>query len=757
MCAGVEFCSPARLMARAVAGSRRDGTPDRADADPWHPDRAVWPLLEVIDACREEPWAALLWAHLGAVPGEAELDPSRRGRRWSITRQLTGLFAAYAVHRPAMVDAWAHGRDLDAAGAPLTSDRAWQAELWRRLRDRLGVPGPVQRLDAAVHLLRSTPESTDLPARLSLFGPTRIEPDQLAVLTALAAHRDVHLWLPHPSAVLWSRIAKRLDEGEPADDTRARDATALLVRHGLLAYLGRDSRELQLTLRRSAPSGSVDLHHAADSPAPRTLLTHLQADLIADRPARLSGDRPWLDSEDRSIQVHASHGPDRQVEVLREVLVGLLADDPTLEPRDIVVMCPDIEVFAPLIAAAFGLDSGDSAADHPGHQLRVRLADRSLRQLNPLLAVLSRLIALVESRMEVSAVLDLCAAPAVASRFGFGTDQLERLQELVAHSGARWGLDPAHRARFQMAEFAQNTWSAGLDRMLLGVAMDEAEPHFIGTALPLDDVDSGDVDLVGRLAEVVDRLRALTEACQLAQPLGDWIDLFRRTLELLTSVPASQSWQHAHAHQLLAQLAEAGSTGAPGPSLELAEVSALLADTMRGRASRANFRTGTLTVCTLLPMRSVPHRVVCLLGLDDGVFPRQRRVDGDDIAADEDRIGDRDLRSEDRQLLLDAILAARETLVVVYAGADPRTGTRLPPAVPVGELMDALDLTARTADGQRVSEAVTVRHPLQPFDPANFASVTGPRTRRPRAAGRPGTVPFSFDRAGLRGTLALRR
>jgi exodeoxyribonuclease V gamma subunit len=115
-------------------------------------------------------------------------------------------------------------------------------------------------------------------------------------------------------------------------------------------------------------------------------------------------------------------------------------------------------------------------------------------------------------------------------------------------------------------------------------------------------------------------------------------------------------------------------------------------------------------------MRSVPHRVVCLLGLDDGVFPRQSTRDGDDVLARDPWIGERDPRSEDRQLFLDAICAAEDHLVITYTGADERTGAPVPPAVPLGELLDALDRTAVTASG-RVRDAVTTHHALQPFDP----------------------------------------
>ena len=214
-----------------------------------------------------------------------------------------------------------------------------------------------------------------------------------------------------------------------------------MVEHRLLAYLGRDARELQLSIAAAEADLIDEPVSPPAAPPPDTLLGRLQSDIAADRAPRPAEERWLLPPDDRSIVLHASHGPDRQVEVLREVLVGLLADAPTLEPRDIVVMCPDIETFAPLIAAAFGLDTAETEAEHPGHRLRVRLADRSLRQLNPLLAVVSRLVTLADSRMPVSALLDLFASAPVAAKFRFTADDLDRLQDLLARAGVRWGLD----------------------------------------------------------------------------------------------------------------------------------------------------------------------------------------------------------------------------------------------------------------------------------------------------------------------------
>jgi len=690
ICSGVVFPSPSRLVTGALAGAA--GT--SADDEPWA--APLWPLLEVVDACVAEPWCAVLAQHVGA--GE---EGHRRGRRWSTAARLAALFSSYAAHRPQMLRDWAAGRDTDGTGE-LAPDLRWQAELWRRLRERLG-PSPAEQLAQRCAVLVAEPERAALPERLSLFGPTRLRADQLEVLAALGERRDVHVWLPHPSPVLWGRL-----RGRTAVHRRD-DPTATLPQHPLLRSHARDVRELQLRL-----PAHEDVHHAgADRPASQ--LGRLQADLREDR-------APTPAAVDGTVQVHACHGPARQVEVLREVLLRLFEDSRDLEPRDVLVLCPDVETFAPLVSAAFGLGPG---LPHPGHALRVRLADRSLRATNPLLDTVARLLALAGSRVTASAVLDLAASPAVRRRFALDDDDLERVRDWVARSGVRWGIDAPGRAPYGMAAVPQNTWRTGLDRLLLGVTTSEDEPVWLDRALPLDDVDSSDIDLAGRLAELLDRLEDVLGRLSGEQPVTEWVAALADGLDALTEVAEADAWQLAQARRELAEAA-AGST----VPVRLADVRAMLADRLRGRPTRAGFRTGSLTVCTLVPMRSVPHRVVVLLGLDDGVFPRTGGVDGDDVLARDPRLGERDVRSEDRQLLLDAVLSAGERLVVLHTGADPVTGAARPPAVPVGELLDVVEAMA---PGGR--EAVVVRHPLQPYDLRDF--------RAP--------APFSFDPVSLAG------
>ena len=515
------------------------------------------------------------------------------------------------------------------------------------------------------------------------------------------------------------------------------------------------TRSSGCTIRCSPPLAATPASCAAPSPSrpstrrwppavaePATLLGWLQHDLRANHaptPEERAA-RP-VDAADRSLQVHACHGPARQVDVLREVLVGLLDDDPTLQPRDILVMCPDIETYAPLVSAGFGLaDVVEGDGGHPAHGLRVRLADRALTSTNPLLAVAASLVELAGGRATASDVLDLAATPAVRLRFDLSDDDLDRVARWVQESGVRWGLDAAQRARFEMQRFEHNTWRSGLDRVLLGVAMSGDDHRHVGRGLPVDDVGSSDTDLVGRLAELVDRLAACVAALDAAADVGAWMGALRDGVRALTDVGSDDAWQLPQLERELARAASAAGDGS-GVALRLADVRALLASRLAGRPTRANFRTGTLTVCTMVPMRSVPHRVVCLVGLDDGVFPRATTVDGDDVLARHPLTGERDLRSEDRQLLLDALLAATERVVVTYTGANEHSGAVRPPAVPLGEILDAADRTL----AEPVRHHVLTRHPLQPYDPRNLL---------PEELVRSDPRPFSFDAAALAGARA---
>jgi exodeoxyribonuclease V gamma subunit len=721
VCANVDFPSPRRLVDEAVAaGSGID--PER---DPWAPARMVWPLLEVVDAHLAEPWLERLRDHL--EPGRGD-----RSRRLRAVQRLARLYDRYALARPEMLTAWRAGEDRDAGNAPLPGHERWQAELWRRLRDHVDRPGPAERLEAACRELIVRPEASDLPERIALFGLTALPARHLEVLRALAeGGRDVHLFLLQPSDAAWQHVQQALDRhGVPQE--RVHGATQFLPHNPLLASWGRDARELQMTLARAQPWAS-DTHHGTDDDAPPpTLLARVQSDVRGDRVP----EGTQAEAVTASLQIHACHGAHRQVEVLHDAILHALQDDPTLEPRDVIVMCPDIETFAPLIQATFG------TGEEPGpDDLRVRLADRALRETNPVLGVVARLLELTTARATASEILDLADREPVRRRFRFGQDDTSRLEDWVAASGTRWGFTARDRTdNYNLPDFPQGTWQTGVDRLLAGVALTEDEPRLLaGAIVPLDDVDSSAIDLAGRFAEFLERLDTTINAFKDPKSIAEWTTALATAADALTSTTAQDAWQRAELQRVLTDVldeatAEDGTT-TPTTQIDAADLAALLERRLAGRPTRASFRTGHLTVCTLQPMRSVPHRVVCLLGLDDTVFPRRAPRDGDDLLIAAPHVGDRDARSEDRQILLDALLAAEDRLIITYTGNDERTNAERAPAVPVAELLDVIERTA----GQDVRQRVVTRHPLQTFDARNFL--------RPD--------PWSFDTTTLAGARAL--
>ena len=751
VCANLDFPFPGGLVARATA--RATGV--ESDDDPWSPERAVWPLVEIIDGHIDDPSLRPLLQHLRATTPAGRQGQDTPLRRFAVARHVADLYDSYGMHRPEMVRAWASSDE----------DGGWQPHLWRLLRQRLGLLSPAERLPSAVETIAGSPELLDLPERLSVFGLTRLPAGHLQVLSAMAAGRDVHLFLLHPSGALWERVGAALSAGGIVMD-RAADSTRGLARSPLLRSWGRDAREMQVVLAAQGVSGGS---HYPVPPTPGreqpSLLRRIQDDVRADRAPTGAGTP--LDPSDDSLRVYSCHGRTRQVEVLRDAILHLLQEDPTLEPRDVIVMCPDIESFAPLIQAAFATgDPGSAAGFHTSAgihtaagfgpssrddqpegvpQLRVRLADRSLRQTNPLLAVAALLMELAGSRVTASAVLDLASRPPVSRRFGFDRDDLATIERWVADVEVHWGFDAAHRGRWGLGRVGENTWSSGLDRLLLGVAMADDGCRIFADTVPYGDLPSSSLDLVGRLSELLNRLERAIQMLAGPQPVQAWAEALTAATETLAVAPEDEPWQQEELRRTLAEASDEARHGASGPDLSLEEAGSLLAGRLAGRPTRANFRTGDLTFCTLVPMRSVPHRVVALLGLDDGAFPRHPEPDGDDLLLARPRIGDREARAEDRQLLLDALLAATEHLIITYSGKDERTNRPRPPCAPIAELLDAVDSSVAPPAVGRPRDLVVVEHPLQPFDERNFTV---------GALGRPG--PWSFDRVQMAGAEASR-
>jgi exodeoxyribonuclease V gamma subunit len=730
--ANVDFLFPATLVRRALGESSGLGA--------WSVGPLTW---AVHDALLADP------EHFGQSP-----DAVR-------SRAIADLFDRYALHRPSMVRRWSRGDDVDGVGAVLADHHRWQPRLWRQVREELGGTSDVERLDDLVAELRDTGTVAGvavgevLPPRVFLFGLASLPTPQLDVLAALSSHVDVRVLAPTVSPARWRRMRQELGavDGVPRPLPRAEDDFAARGDHPLVDSWGRPSREAHLLLLEAASAVGASLE-VPDLPAPEaepTLLQQLHHDLATDTcppgpPVDRADDRRLVVAgHDRSVQLHRCYGTGRQVEILRDALLHVLEDETlAVEPRDIVVLCTDIERFAPLVEATF---AGDP--DHGLPAIPVRVADRTLRQDTPLLDAVGGLLELLDGRFRASEVLGFLARPPVRAAFALDAADLDRIATWVEQTNIRWGLGPDDHEAFGVPpDLRVHTWRAGLDQLLLGAAMaDEGTRLGPDDVVPFPDVEGHDVEVAGRLADVVHRLGVAVESLRRPAPVHEWTARLATAVGQLCRLPDDDAWQWGQLERLLVEFAaEATRDGHPRPTeVDPHDLAALVQTRLGGGGARARFGTGAVTVSALTAQRGVPHRVVCLLGLDADSGAGALSA-AEDLAADPPCVGDRDPRSETRAQLLDAVLAAGDRLVIVSDGHDVRSNAPIPPAVPVAELLDVIDATARP-DGtdEPMRALLVVDHPRQSWSERNFV-----------AGELDGSGPWGFDTVALDAARARR-
>ena len=750
ICAATRIELPARFMWRAyrqVLG--RDAVPLQPALDKLP---LTWRLMQLLATLTGEP---------GFEPIASFLRDGDLARRLQLAQRLADLYDQYQVYRSDWLQAWAAGadrlpRESGQPGDPLPADQLWQAALWRELlaqlseADRDGIrPRLHQRLLAA--LATGAAPATPLARRVILFGMTHVPMQTLQALAALSVHCQVVLAVPNPCRYHWADILdgrELLQSGRRRHPLRAgRDLSTVALEqmhahaHPLLAAWGRQGRDFvrqldafddALAAQQRFALSRVDLF---DDAPDNTLLQQVQARIRDLVPLHEhAGAAATVPADDRSIVFHVAHGAQREVEVVHDQLLELLAHPPggqPLQPRDMVVMVPDIDLFAPAIRSVFGQYPRGDARFIPWD-----IADLKERGHDPLLIALEWLLRLPQQRCGLSEVRDLLDVPAVARRFGLAPEDLPRLVQWMDGAGARWGLHLEHRASLGLGACGeQNTWLFGLRRMLMGYAAGETG-SFRGIE-PYAEVGGLEAAAAGSLADLLTALTAWWAQAGTPATPAQWAERGRALLDTFFA-PGDEREQAAVASLQAALrdwLEACASAGFELPvDLAVAREAWLSGVDEPGPGRR--FRAGGVTFCTLLPMRAIPFEVVCLLGMNDADYPR-RGLRGDFDLMDrpgQQRPGDRSRRDDDRQLMLEALLSARRVLYVSWAGRSARDNSVQPPSVLVSQLRDYL----AAGWGAAVLAARTSEHPLQPFSRRYFEAAT--------SSGEAGPALFTYAR-----------
>ncbi|HHI68845.1 MAG TPA: exonuclease V subunit gamma, partial [Planctomycetes bacterium] len=412
---------------------------------------------------------------------------------------------------------------------------------------------------------------------------------------------------------------------------------------------------------------------------------------------------------DGTLELHSCPGGLREVEALKDRLLALFEEDPTLRPGDAAVLCPDLEVYASLVEAVFGGEPG-----RPG-SIPFQLGERNYRGESPLGEHFSRLLEILPGRIPASRGADLLEYPPLAERFGLGPEEVEQARLWIRESGIRWGEDEEHRAREGLPSFRENSWRWGLDRLLLGYAAPAEGKSLYGGVLPFDDVEGTAAAVLGGLCSFFSALREARAALEEPRLPGEWAAFYSELLEKFFSPSGVDSADAAWMRGLLQSMGEEAAAAGFEKKIDFLVFQEAFSFRLGEAVRRHSFLAGGVHFASLLPMRGLPFRVICLLGMNDGDFPRSETPAPFDRIARNPRPGDRSKREDDRSLFLETIAAARERLLIFWGGRSEREGSPLPPSVAVSELLDVLE---ESLPGGR--EGLVRDHPLQPFSPRYF-------------------------------------
>jgi exonuclease V gamma subunit len=769
---------------------------------PFAKEKMIWELMDILPGFAEH-------SHGGPVAGY--LSDGRGLKMYQLAEKIAYHFDQYLIFRPEMIHAWERGETV----LPDNGHETWQAALWRELVGRLGGEGHraaltqqfLDRLEAVDTL------PGGFPQRISVFGISSLPPMYLNILSGLGRHIPVDLYLLSPCSEYWADIVSLKEKARLAV-IKGIDVEAEHVETGndLLASLGRLGRDFQdLLLAGGLLEQDEQLF---TQPGDDTLLHELQGDILRMENPPDQG-RGEFEPDD-SVRIGSCHSPMREMEALHDHLLDRLEKRPELAPEDIVIMCPDIGSYAPYIQAVFGARRGEDTF------IPFHIADQTREQEHPAVKGFFQVLDLTTSRFEASAVLSLLDSPFFREKAGLDSEDVDAVRAWVAGAGINWGTDEAFKQELGLPGYRENTWVAGVERMLLGVMMPGkiwgrgdgkgsaqcavgstqekiretgggkgsaqsavrstqekiretgdgrpekgegrretgetetgecrgtacrahlAESREMGdrgretgeervrrsevggsdgewgdVIVPFDLIEGGQAEVLGRFVEFLRVLFAHVGSLDHPRSIGAWReDLTGLVRDLMQAGDVLAEGLLELVTGMEDVFARAEASGFDG-ELDFSTVRYLLKGEFGDVSSGGRFLSGGVTFCTLQPMRSIPFKIVCLVGLSDGAFPRQDRSPGFDLIRASIRKGDRSLRMDDRYLFLEALISAREEIYFSYLGQDVRDNASLPPSVLLSEVMEYLDSYYPVKQG-KLSHQLTVKHRLQGFHPSYF-------------------------------------
>lgn len=714
VCANVEFAYLAQWLWRQIAKV----VPGIESDSPFAAPVMTWRIFEILSDPRFAGGFPRLGNYLTAVDAVARLDFAGR---------VASLFEQYITYRPEWLADWSAGRTVSIKGetASFAEDQAWQAALWRTITAQLGTgrEHPASRFLKTVETAGGATDRFGLPEAAHIFCLPAMPPLYIDILQQLGRWMELRLYMLNPCREFWFDIVdrRRLSYMKVRGEADYHETG-----NPLLADWGRQTKaHIELVLERSGDAPVDDGGFAEQGSD--TLLARLQDSVL-----NLNGIAPGSlvgEPGDRSIEIHVCHSLTRELEVLQDQLLALLAGSHPrrpLTPANILVATPDLEAAGPLIEAVFGNAPRE-------RQIPFALTGRARSTSNEPARAFIQLLTVATSRFTASDVFDLLQGPVLARRFGIEADDLDLIRDWITSSGIRWALDGSHRAQYDVPAVDRHSFDDGLQRLFLGYALPgEASAAWHGR-VPAGGVEGAEAVLLGRFAHFVDALAGLRRLTRLPMAADAWRTLLFDTLDAFLAADRNEIDDLAEVRDAIRELHGNMVRGGVTENLTLDVVRTALESQLDDPA-RGGVPTGKLTFASISSLRSLPFRIVCVIGLNDGAFPSALRPAEFDLMALSPRPGDRQRRTDERNQFLDLLLAAREKLYLSYTGRGIRDNAPLPASILVSELIELLvpaTCTDPTSPEQRdeARRRLVLEHALQPFSARYFTADTDPRVR----------------------------
>ena len=705
ICSNIQFMFPRQLLeyvrevTGCIAAKGQDRVLDR--------EMMAWAVLDILlpgssDVVKDKSEFKGLAAYLK--------DDATEIKAMALSRKIASVLDDYQVYRPDMLSAWAR-----AEAVPSGDDHAlWQAEIWQAL-SALGTPLQDQMQACLAAFDAFSGSGKKLPERISLFGVSSLPPSFLELFYHLSRDLEVNLFLLTPTNQFFFDLPSRRQQEKTALQTGI--PQDLDQGNPLLSALGQAGRETQGLLE------NFDYHEPFDDlffdpvlddtslpdvPGTCLMLKVIQSDILNLVRRGPGGGAPPVEvpARDHSISIHACHSPMREAQVLKDLILEAFHRAPDLCPHDVVVMMPNIEAYAPFLEAVFSQEP----------RLPYTVSDRRRQGESDTLKAFFKLLDLKDSRLERSNVLDLLACGVIGDKFDLSPQDQALVVSLLDRAGVLWGKDAGHRESILGMAWDQNSWTFGLDRLMAGFALPEGEKAFMNHVFPCDGFEGLDADLLGRFAHYLHCLFHVLEMMEAPATPRKWAQRFKKIIVQMLAKDLNNDGDVALLLAALDDMALNAEKAGFEKEISFPAICKMLTALLDVHVSQGSFLSGSMTFCNLMPMRSIPFKLVCLMGMDTNSFPRTGAAPGFDLIRRYPRLGDKQERAEDCGLFLEALLCARQQVIITYTGKSISDNSPIPCASPVAELEETMESSFV------FSERFQFRfsHPLHPFSPDYF-------------------------------------